>query len=255
MALAVRTGAWSPSGAPLPYLRRVAYLESHGTEWIDTGIIPPLESFLNYFCLCDFALTRTDINNPIFSCRSKISGGSSYNLWAIGGDRIRFDWKSGVNYAIKPTIGVIYSFTVNAYGYHKWTLNDIQYPLNEGGRAIRPSSMLLFSTRNGTDLASVFSWARIYSFKYQDEFRNQILDLIPVLDLSGRPCFYDEVSAKLFYNQGEGEFTWGELDEASNAPSQLGGGYNRKCVRRSYRRSARPSARFYAHSHRWEVAA
>ena len=36
MMLGARTGAWSPSGAPLPYLRRVAYLESHGTEYIDT---------------------------------------------------------------------------------------------------------------------------------------------------------------------------------------------------------------------------
>ena len=38
MMLGARTAAWS--GKALPYLRRVAYLESHGTEWLDTGIIP-----------------------------------------------------------------------------------------------------------------------------------------------------------------------------------------------------------------------
>ena len=35
---------------------------------------------------------------------------------------------------------------------------------------------------------------------------------IPVLDSSGRPAMYDEVSGQFFYNQGTGEFTWGELD-------------------------------------------
>ena len=41
---------------------------------------------------------------------------------------------------------------------------------------------------------------------------NLVRNFIPVLDLSGRPAMYDEVSENLFYNQGTGEFTWGELD-------------------------------------------
>ena len=43
MQVAARTGAWS--GNELPYLRRVAYLESHGTEYIDTGIIATSKEF------------------------------------------------------------------------------------------------------------------------------------------------------------------------------------------------------------------
>ena len=38
MMLAARTGAWSPSGTPLPYDAEVEYLESTGTQWVDTGI-------------------------------------------------------------------------------------------------------------------------------------------------------------------------------------------------------------------------
>ena len=34
-----RTGAWSKNGAPLPYDAEVEYLESTGTQWINTGII------------------------------------------------------------------------------------------------------------------------------------------------------------------------------------------------------------------------
>ena len=38
MALAARSGAWTPSSAPLPYDAEVEYLESTGTQYIDTGI-------------------------------------------------------------------------------------------------------------------------------------------------------------------------------------------------------------------------
>ena len=37
--LGARTAAWAKSGAPLPYDAEVEYLESTGTQWIDTGII------------------------------------------------------------------------------------------------------------------------------------------------------------------------------------------------------------------------
>lgn len=51
----------------------------------------------------------------------------------------------------------------------------------------------------------------MYYFKIS-ESGNLIRDFIPVLDLSGRPAMYDVVSGQLFYNQGTGEFTWGELE-------------------------------------------
>ena len=54
---------------------------------------------------------------------------------------------------------------------------------------------------------------RIYSFGTFDIDGVPVLNLIPVLDLSGRPAMYDEVSGQFFYNQGTGEFTWGELGE------------------------------------------
>lgn len=32
---------------------------------------------------------------------------------------------------------------------------------------------------------------------------------IPVIDSSSRPCFFDKVSMKCYYNHGTGEFLWG----------------------------------------------
>lgn len=65
-------------------------------------------------------------------------------------------------------------------------------------------NMWLFA-RNGYANYGSF---RIYSFSIVNATSVCILNLIPVLDPSGRPCMYDLVTKKPFYNQGTGEFTY-----------------------------------------------
>lgn len=38
---------------------------------------------------------------------------------------------------------------------------------------------------------------------------NIVRDYIPVLDFSGRPCLFDDIEKKCYYNQGNREFLWG----------------------------------------------
>lgn len=54
-----------------------------------------------------------------------------------------------------------------------------------------------------------FSKCRIYNCKIWDS-DSLIRDYIPVLDKSGAPCLYDKVEEKFYYNQGEGEFLYGD---------------------------------------------
>ena len=35
-----------------------------------------------------------------------------------------------------------------------------------------------------------------------------VRDYIPVIDSSGRPCLYDKVEDKFYYNEGTGEFLY-----------------------------------------------
>lgn len=53
-----------------------------------------------------------------------------------------------------------------------------------------------------------FSKCRIYNCKIWDS-DSLIRDYIPVLDKSSAPCLYDKVEEKFYYNQGEGEFLYG----------------------------------------------
>ena len=48
----------------------------------------------------------------------------------------------------------------------------------------------------------------IYYAKIYDG-ENLVRDFLPSLDADGKPCFYDLVGRKPYYNQGNGSFTWG----------------------------------------------
>lgn len=69
----------------------------------------------------------------------------------------------------------------------------------------------MFARNAGGYVDNHFANCRIYNAKFYDNGMLK-LDLIPVLDISGRPAMFDEVSNTLFYNQGTGEFTYGELE-------------------------------------------
>ena len=50
---------------------------------------------------------------------------------------------------------------------------------------------------------------RIYSAKMHDADNNLLFNFVPALDENDKPCMYDTVSGKTFYNQGTGEFLYG----------------------------------------------
>ena len=50
MILGARTGAWSPSGTPLPYDAEVEWIDFYGGAGVDTGIVPTLTTITNINC-------------------------------------------------------------------------------------------------------------------------------------------------------------------------------------------------------------
>lgn len=69
--------------------------------------------------------------------------------------------------------------------------------------------MYLFAN-NKYNTAQLPMIGRIWYFKIYDN--NELVgDLIPALDENGTPCMYDTVSKKTYYNQGTGEFLYGEV--------------------------------------------
>ena len=73
--------------------------------------------------------------------------------------------------------------------------------------------------RAGTIGGFCYAYVKISELKVEKDGVD-LLSIIPVLDFSVRPCFYNQAPSavpatdpsRYFYNQGTGEFTWGELD-------------------------------------------
>lgn len=175
----------------LPYLRRVAYLESHGTEWIDTGVLSSseLEVAVDFVCNSGFVF-GTYVSPYQFACDTSAPG-----LWRIDGygGSPSHNISKGVRHVI-----VLRNGPSTLDGDVVVNINSSFF--DEGSR------VLLFKADTQGGLVGM-----VYSFSISKNGEN-LRSYIPVLDISGRPAMYDEVSGNLFYNQGTGEFTWGELD-------------------------------------------
>ena len=185
-----------------PY-RRLQYISSTGTQYIDTGVKP------------DFAggdsIEIQYYGEPMqqgqalvgFGSRD-VTGGTVTNAVYQGGSSIIFGDSEGYT-------GVPFDYRHQ----HLLSISDTEVVDNGSVYAATPKrvtcdySIYLFTLNNrGSALTSVnYSGMRFYDWKY---YHNGVLaqHLIPVLDKSGVPCLYDSVSRTLFYNKGSGTFNY-----------------------------------------------
>ena len=227
-------------GVKLPYDHRVEYLESTGTQYIRLS---------NSVYGIDITASHVENagNYGICGCWN---GGSQANTirystilnrgWSVTNRN-----NNGNIYSGSLTQTAVTRFTVNGSSV---TINDTPYSMGEGWSYISTlKGFGLFGCTSGDSF--VVRKGRIYCATLYDSNGNMIYDFVPVRK-SGVGYLYDNLSGLLTGNQGAGAFGVG-----SDVSAASGGGYKRQCVRRSYKRSWRPSARFWQTPRRWEVAA
>lgn len=192
--------------------KRCEYLESTGTQYIDTEVLPSNN-------------TGIDIRFRVLQYENKEIP-DQYTCFIFGGESAwqgsSFDFQAG-------KYGLVYNKTKVGTEYNTETLSDFnkdvhdlkiinqqyyfdnnfQYDLlnintNEWNAN---SSIILFGIKRNNNIQRLDS-AKIYCCKlYNGE--NLERNLIPCLDSNNRPCMYDTVSGQTFYNQGTGEFIAG----------------------------------------------
>lgn len=182
----------------MPYTK-IKYIESTGTQYIDT----------KYICGNDVRI-ETEFEylqiDSVFRC--------------IYGKQT----KTAAEDAI--TVSQAVNYTVQAY----WRTNLTPFTLEKDRRykmlqsqnalvldgvdyggwssSITKSQLTMYlMARNNNGAAGNFFKGRIYGFKIY-ESNILAMDLIPVLDSSKVPCFYDKISNELLYNKGTGEFNY-----------------------------------------------
>lgn len=192
-----------PKRRDLPYDSEVEYLESTGTQWIDTGMVLSSDGFA-YDVDVTFASTA---NCQVFGGRTQAMNSShdSIVLFVVSGCW-RFDyfgdWKAGTAVAANTRYSVSYAngqTTVN--GVSKST------PVSSGRQS--GATVYVFAGHRPASTGGVEfpSSMKLYSLKF---YQNGVLaaDYQPVRK-AGIGYLYDRVSGELFGNAGTGVFGYG----------------------------------------------
>lgn len=202
-----------PLGISPAYRRRLQYIASTGTQYIDTGVRPDYANGDQVEIRFMAAAVPSTTYYIVFGSRSaqarngfifEIEGRTPPplrficfdNSGYIGGDFAGFPFSSGN----------ILSVTVND---SKISLigPDYQDSQTNPRRITSEYSAYLFGFNNGGTFLNAYPGMRLYDWKY---WRNGTLaqHLVPVLDKSGVPCMYDTVTRTLKYNAGSGTFNY-----------------------------------------------
>ena len=204
MMLGARTAAWS--GKHLPYDAEIEFLESTGTQWIDTGVngyldfdydikflipTPVSQNYYNSF----FGAWNSIKNNPRQYCFTNFSDQSFY----CGNSRNNTQLNIG-----KCPQNEIAQF--RKYG-NTLQLNKIKKTVAYSEPYELDRTLFLFGTNIKTTIHRALSGTRIYSFELSLGSET-ILDFIPVR-VGTVGYMYDRVSSHLFGKSGTGEFIIG----------------------------------------------
>ncbi len=186
----------------------IEYLESTGTQYIDTGFM-----FTDNSGQVDleYEQTRATGNFRLFGYWVSASSNSltlrldnSYYLTWTGSTEI---FKGDEVYSsanIKHKV-------VNIFNNGTYTITfDNQTYEGSYTRSISENGQVCYLFAMKYSGAYGIAYAKIYSAKIYD---NNILvrDFIPVLDGNGTPCMYDKVEKKFYYNAGTGQFIAGPV--------------------------------------------
>lgn len=186
------------------------YIESTGTQYIDTGFAP---SSGKMSIECSFALTTIQAWHALFGSETTGSGPWSITPLVNGSSQITFYVGSS------PQIGLLPAMTDYVYTLNCTTdSNVLTCNSNAGacapsysGTAATPNDTFYLFTLNSANADSILNQAscmRLYSFKLYDNGK-LVRDFIPCTNASGTAGLYDVANSKFYSNAGSGVFLVG----------------------------------------------
>ena len=209
-----------------PYARRVEYLESTGTQWIDTGVAIPSGCVFEKKAKFSFTSLSSSSRNTVDGSFSNSSGrnnraafitttsSNNYLQIAVGGGAY------ATTIERSSLVGNVVDLCLNVDDVQKTVsaTNGSTSVLSTSytGSIVTDTSQYLFarSTQNGS--AAEFSYVRIFSYALSIDGVT-VRDYVPVLK-DGVGYLFDRVSGQLFGNQGTGDFVLGPYTDRVPLP-------------------------------------
>ena len=183
------------------YKCKLEYLESTGTQWIDTGLRLTQNSKL------EMLISHVKGNNSIKIAGSRKSATESNFSVIRGTNNVVLDFQSYSNNRL--------SYIPNGDETLEISISKERLKTNDSERAVStyssfttPANAYLFNCSGTYPAGYVGAAMRLYYCRIYDT-NELIRDFVPVLDWNDMPRLYDKVTDELFYNQGTGEFLYG----------------------------------------------
>ena len=186
----------------VPTLAELEYLESSGKQYIDTPIVPQMDTCL----FMDVDILRVNSGmNTLFGVRNNSEGKTLfYDAYFSDEHNLGLrNYQKSVVVAL-PTERFTVEFTnseilLNGESVLSFSLNSTKMETSQRLR--------LFAMNYNTQGVSQWSSIRLYAFRISSS-ESPLLDLIPVLDETGTACLFDRVSESYLRNSGSGSFKW-----------------------------------------------
>ena len=189
----------SSVGLPEGYTA-VDYLQSSGTQYIDTGYKYGIGSDIEVkfgSSANGVLLGARDSDDNKYKFAVALSGNS---LWVIRNVSAVFDISGMTKPLILKNTGDLFKLTDNT-GIEKREWADTT------GYIGSQLSLYLFARHDSTG-ATNMNKSLIYYCRFYEN-GELVCDMRPCLDADGVPCMYDLIRQRTLYNQGKGSFTWG----------------------------------------------
>lgn len=193
---------------------RLEYLQSTGTQWIDTKI------FVDQDCEAIVECSADDFyQHYIFGARSRVGVNDMFCfiLGDVANAYPQFDGNTG-KYGNENLISQIKNRSTIVLNSSGCFINEKTFTTFASySDFATPVPVALFAMREIDKIDSRTFAGKIYSFQIKKK-GELLLDLIPALDSSGKPCMFDKASQIPLYNNGDGEFIYKRIE---NLPAAL----------------------------------
>ena len=188
----------SGGGLPSGYTA-VEYIQSSGTQYIDTGRKLTQDSDITI----DFSIVgEINRNAGIFGSRESASKNNLAMFQTTSPNAFNVDFSEYQKHRF-TTASSLERIKIRMNKAGAWVNDILKKSWSDVANFETPTNGLIFDVGNNnwTNNKAVM---QLYSYTDGDAQR-----LVPCLDTNGVPCMFDFVSRKSFYNVGTGSFTWG----------------------------------------------
>lgn len=179
---------------------RLEYIESTGTQYVDTGFRPNQDSRV----ICDYQLTSSASGQTPFMGRTNVCV-DTLGIFYGNASIIAFDY--GTNRETDATISIMSRMLVD-FDKNNVTYNGKQKTLPPA--TFQSTATLTIFARHTGDSVLQFATGKLYSCQIYDN-GTIIRDFIPCKNASGVVGLWDNVNSSFYSNAGSGVFIAGPI--------------------------------------------